>query len=252
MPGKPSIERACLQCGATFWTWPVHVRKGNGKYCSRACASRSKPPAPLADRLWAKVDKTPGCWLWRGSRNALGYGQLNRGRRGEGLIPAHRAAYELMVGPIADGLEIDHLCRQPSCVRPDHLEPVTPAENKRRALLSPSNLNAAKAACINGHPFDEANTYVRKDGNRMCRSCHRDRQRNAARRKADGMKTVEGIRAEIESRRATALRIERKYPDGILPDPPANEIEALEDLILRAQVVLLLKQIDAVAEKLGG
>lgn len=169
MPGKPSIERSCEQCGATFFTWPVHIRKGNGRFCSRGCASRSKEPVALADRVWAKVRKSAGCWLWMGSRNALGYGQVQRGRRGEGLIQAHRATYELIVGPIPAGLELDHLCRQPSCVRPDHLEPVTQAENKRRANQHPD--------CVNGHPFDEANTYIRRDGARMCRACHRERAR---------------------------------------------------------------------------
>lgn len=174
MPGKPSIERCCEQCGARFFTWPVHIRKGNGRFCSRGCASRSKALVSLADRVWAKVRKTDGCWWWLGAKSPLGYGQVQRGRRGDGITPAHHATYELMVGPIPAGLELDHLCRQPSCVRPDHLEPVTSTENKRRAL-SVSNLNAVKTECSNGHPFDEANTYVRKEGHRMCRTCHRER-----------------------------------------------------------------------------
>lgn len=176
MPGKPSIERSCERCGSTFFTWPVHIRKGNGRFCSRGCASRSKELVSLADRVWAMVQKTGGCWWWLGAKNALGYGQVQRGRRADGKMPAHHATYELMVGPVPVGLELDHLCRQPSCVRPDHLEPVTPAENKRRAR-SLSNLNAVKTACNQGHPFDESNTYVRKEGRRMCRACHRERER---------------------------------------------------------------------------
>jgi HNH endonuclease len=176
MPGKPSIERSCEQCGATFFTWPVHIRKGNGRFCSRGCASRSKTLVSLADRVWPKVRKTDGCWFWFGAHHVLGYGQIQRGRRGQGSAQAHRVVYELVIGAIPAGLELDHLCRQPSCVRPDHLEPVTPAENKRRAL-SVSNLNAVKATCNQGHPFDDANTYVRKEGHRMCRTCHRERER---------------------------------------------------------------------------
>lgn len=70
-----------------------------------------------------------GCWIWRGTPGANGYGRLSIGNR---PTYAHRAAYELHVGPIPAGLTIDHLCRVRMCVNPDHLEPVTRAENTRR------------------------------------------------------------------------------------------------------------------------
>lgn len=84
---------------------------------------------PEVDRFWSKVDRDPDCWLWLGLRNAYGYGRF--------FIPggerlAHRYAYEFEVGPIPEGLTLDHLCETPACVRPDHLEPVTNAENLRR------------------------------------------------------------------------------------------------------------------------
>lgn len=89
-----------------------------------------------AERFWSKVERTTaeGCWLWRGQLNAWGYGHFRR-TLGPGLgrtVKAHRLAYELSVGPIPEGLTLDHLCGQRACVRPDHLEPVTNAENLRR------------------------------------------------------------------------------------------------------------------------
>lgn len=84
------------------------------------------------DRFWAKVQKTETCWLWTAAKNGPGYGQFGLGTREDGLVFAHRFAYELVVGPIPEGLVIDHLCRTPACVRPDHLEPVTMRENMRR------------------------------------------------------------------------------------------------------------------------
>lgn len=89
------------------------------------------------DDLERWVDITPGCWLWTGAKNWTGYGQ--RSVRVDGKVRtarAHRMAYELLVGPIPEGLTIDHLCRVRHCVNPDHLEPVTMKENARRGVLA--------------------------------------------------------------------------------------------------------------------
>jgi hypothetical protein len=89
----------------------------------------------LEERFYAKVQKTDSCWVWIGARHSQGYGQLftantvNGNPRPE---KAHRVAYELLIGPIPDGLQIDHLCRNKVCVNPAHLEAVTQKENLAR------------------------------------------------------------------------------------------------------------------------
>lgn len=128
-----------------------------------------------ADRFWAKVDKTDGCWLWIGTIAPNGYGQFRLASRGP-LVYAHRYAYEVCVGPIPDGLELDHVrergCEHTNCVNPAHLEPVTGRENNRRSD-SVSATNARKTHCKRGHPLSGANLYVRPNGYRKCRACAR-------------------------------------------------------------------------------
>lgn len=123
-----------------------------------------------AQRFWAKVDPTGPCWLWTAGVDGTGYGQLKVGKR---TLKAHRFAYELLVGPVPDGLELDHLCRVRHCVNPGHLEPVTHAENCRRGLVG-QNM-AVKTHCPQGHAYDEQNTYVAASGSRQCRACARKR-----------------------------------------------------------------------------
>lgn len=134
-----------------------------------------RPRRPLEDRFWSKVVRggEDECWLWSGAIRS-GYGFVNEGGRGRSL-PAHRVSYELLVGPIPEGLTIDHLCRVRNCVNPRHLEPVTLSENVKRKPPAPP-------FCPQGHEFTAENTARSTNGGRICRTCKRsrDRQRRQA------------------------------------------------------------------------
>lgn len=139
----------------------------------------------LGERFWSKVDKTDGCWNWIAGKNHYGYGSYRLNVDGRSFAAqAHRLAYEDQHGPISDGLVIDHLCRNPACVNPDHMEVVTRGENVLRGESSSaihargercgrcrSCTNAAKTHCDRGHPFSGSNLYVAKSGMRMCKAC---------------------------------------------------------------------------------
>lgn len=150
-----------------------------------------------------QVDEESGCWLWQGRIDKYGYARIGDGHIG------HRYAYKAFVGPIPEGLDVDHVCHMAAsacapgascphrrCVNPQHLEPVTRAENNRRRWVAAkksgiwSNGHAGrrdgqkKSACIHGHEFTPANTRMRSDGGRACRTCvnqHKRERRARAR-----------------------------------------------------------------------
>lgn len=126
------------------------------------------------ERFWAKVDKTATCWNWTGYRDKRGYGRFGFGNR---LVQPHRFAYEALVGPIPEGLVLDHLCRNPSCVNPGHLDPVTQAENMRRGEIREHHANTLKTHCKRGHPLSGDNIYDLASGARECKTCKREKQR---------------------------------------------------------------------------
>jgi hypothetical protein len=137
------------------------------------------------DRFWAKVDAEGDCWLWVGASSGI-YGFFWDGQK---QTQAHRAVWEMMVGPIPNGLHIDHLCKVNHCVNPDHLEPVTCAENLWRgqgpASKAYSRKRRNRTHCNYGHPYNEANTYHTPEGWRKCRRCDAKQSRvRKAQRKA--------------------------------------------------------------------
>ena len=145
----------------------------------------SREPKSLMSRLWPKVNKTAGCWLWTASLTKAGYGQISSGPRPHTMLYAHRLVYEALVGPIPEGLELDHLCRNPACCNPAHLEPVTHRENVQRGEAGEKSgaQQRAKTHCKHGHPLSGENLYVDPRGHRGCRIC-----RNAATARSNAQK----------------------------------------------------------------
>ncbi len=161
----------------------------SGRRHCRACARARYTPVPkltLAERLEAGADHGPGCWLWNGAVQVTGYAMYAD-------TPMHRLAYELAHGPIPKGLTVDHECHNSDptclggnsclhrrCVNPSHLSLKTIGQNVL-AGVGFAAVNARKTHCPQGHPYDEANTYVNpRTGGRMCRTCNRERARMRA------------------------------------------------------------------------
>lgn len=148
----------------------------------------ARPPMPVEDRIKRAVtiDPDTGCWVWQRAKNREGYGRMsvpNSHRAGGGVWFAHRVSYEVFVGPIPEGLVLDHLCRNRACVNPDHLEPVTHKTNLRRGeTLQAANL--LKTHCPYGHEFSPENTRIIPRG-RRCIACERRRARESKARKRE-------------------------------------------------------------------
>lgn len=166
-------QSICPQCGG---------RKTPSSRLCWKCADRPRP-APAEERFWPKVNKNGpipvhrpdlgSCWEWVASRGRTGYGRFHyKGR----WIAAFQVSYEWVYGPIPEGKELDHLCRNRACVNPHHLEPVTHHENVLRGASIPAH-HAAKTHCPNGHPYDESNTIWTKRGTRTCRICRTEYNR---------------------------------------------------------------------------
>jgi hypothetical protein len=129
---------------------------------------------PPSERFWPRVDvRGPEeCWPWTGAQIERGYGRFGLNGRS---VPAYRFAYEDTVGPVPEGLELDHLCRNPTCCNPAHLEPVTHAENMRRSK---------RKECARGHEWTPETTRIRpSDGSRQCILCGREDGRKAYQRR---------------------------------------------------------------------
>lgn len=152
------------------------------------------PRFDVKSRFWMKVDKAGQvpphrpdlgpCWMWTASTNGKqGYGIFRGGTERDRYgsrkwVLAHRFAYECEVGPIPEGLEIDHLCRTRRCVRPSHFEVTNHRINTLRGESPPAR-QARRNACVNGHPFDTFST----PGKRRCSICDRAKEQRRHRRR---------------------------------------------------------------------
>lgn len=171
-------------------------RKGGGRMCSmhyeRQRLGKIMAPGPLSGLRTDRPGDRPfvdlylmdvnGCWIWEGSVHSSGYGSY----RG---VLAHRYSYEMFVGPIPEGYQIDHVrargCASTLCVNPEHLEAVTPRVNVLRSD-APGALAVRTNKCVNGHEFTPENTHWRSDGTgRACMQCNRDRARARALEKSN-------------------------------------------------------------------
>lgn len=137
-------------------------------------------PRPAIERFEEKLNHADGgCIEWTGGTNGVGYGMFFKEWAGGAntRVLAHRWYFEYKRGPIPKGLHLDHLCRNPICVNPDHLEPVTQRENTLRGV-GVAAVHAKKTHCVNGHELSGDNLMIRSNGRwRDCRACKREKDR---------------------------------------------------------------------------
>src|SRR5713226_5546175 len=126
LPGR--VECICTICGKAFTIKRSTFLTGRGQFCSRPCRSIHET-VPPAERFWAKVEKTDGCWLWLAATNPKGYGVFSVDKKTNNVEFAHRVSYRLHYGEIPGDMRILHHCDNPTCVRPEHLFIGTPDDN---------------------------------------------------------------------------------------------------------------------------
>lgn len=159
--GKPCASRNL--CGTHYSQW---YRTGDPLGTTRKT---------VEENFHTKYQKNSetGCWDWTGMLQTGGYGVLSAGKAGK-RVYAHRFSHEIYKGPIPEGYDIDHLCRNRKCVNPDHLEAVTRFENLYRGDTIVSK-KMKRTECPKGHPLTPDNLYIRKRKNgrkkTLCRAC---------------------------------------------------------------------------------
>lgn len=183
---NPRVRRSKLRGGTTRLTVDQLPEKMRARVRLELCPVR---------------DLDPFCWIWTGTHLPRGYGLFSH--RGKSQL-THRLSYTLLIGPIPDGLQIDHLCRVHPCLNPAHLEPVTNLENALRSD------RATRTHCIRNHPLSGDNLIVKKPGDRgrrACRTCNRAKTAESTARRRQRL-VVERL-AQLKADRAKIRRILR-------------------------------------------
>ena len=149
--------------------FPKHSRE-------REALNGTSRPENVLPRLLSGliINSKTKCWTKPGRTNSSGYVVLGVGKI---ATLVHRLSYEMFIGPIPPGLDVEHTCDNKRCINPFHLEAVTRDENLHRSKHTQASKNSRKTHCKRGHPFDDANTYLAPDGYRRCRACQRERRR---------------------------------------------------------------------------
>ena len=163
-PGAGTCDASANATGATGSAPHRRTVTGAGN-ASDGVMETPKGPKEGTQEFWGLVDKSGSCWTWAGTVSGKGYGYVRRDGRSQ---RAHRVAYEMVVGPIPEGLHLDHLCRNRLCVNPGHLEPVTNRTNALRGN-SPNAIIHRTNRCKHGHSMDDARVSPK---GRDCRTCH--------------------------------------------------------------------------------
>lgn len=139
-------------------------------------------PEDTFSRVVRNIAPAGRCFLWRGPKNAHGYGRIETP---VGHRYVHRLVYEWTWGALERGQVVMHACDTPACVNPAHLRAGTQGDNARDMFRKGRNRhgvgpNALKTHCVKGHEFTTENTRISRDGWRYCRTCHRERNRKSA------------------------------------------------------------------------
>jgi hypothetical protein len=178
--GIKGSSHPCIKDGCDA---PARGRGLCSKHWQQWRSTVTLEPVTTEERFWSMIEiHVDGCWLRASAAYTRRYTQfvVCTGV----TVGSHQFAYELAYGPVPEGLELDHLCRNPPCVRPDHLEAVTHDENMKRSDRA-LGIRSAATHCTNGHPFDELNTHYTSSGGtrRRCRTCVNANARARYRRK---------------------------------------------------------------------